>query len=222
LNSEVLGGISTPATSFTPKGLYTTPSGTDFASYAKQAYTYDAAKAKKLWQEGLKELGVSSLTLTFEADTDRVANAKQVVEYLNGAWTKALPGLKIEEKFVTFKQRLKDGPTGNFDIMLTRWGADYAEPTTYLDLVKTGNSNNWGSFSNSAYDSALAKAESTDATNDTARSADEKKAEQIIYEKAAINPLYYQATPQLVRTNVKGIIYNTAGLGIDYKYAVRK
>ncbi|GLX32374.1 hypothetical protein Lmede01_03520 [Leuconostoc mesenteroides subsp. dextranicum] len=83
LNSQVLSGTSTPATSFTPKGL-STVNGTDFATYAKQDYTYNKSEAQKLFKEGLSELGEKSITLEIEADTDRVANAKDVVNYLQG------------------------------------------------------------------------------------------------------------------------------------------
>ncbi len=34
--------------------------------------------------------------------------AKNAVDYLKSTWEEALPGLTVEEKFVTFKQRLED------------------------------------------------------------------------------------------------------------------
>ena len=222
LNQQVLNGLSTPATSFTPKGLYTAADGKDFATYAKQDYTYNKSEAKKYWEAGLKELGVSSVSLTLESDTDRVANAKAVSDYLQSAWQSSLPGLTIKQKNVPFKQRLQDGANGNFDIMLTQWGADYAEPSTYLNMLVTKGTNNWGNYSSAAYDSALDKATGDDAIDATKRDADYKGIENDIFKNAAINPLYFQAQPELLRPNVAGVVENTAGVGLDLKTAYRK
>jgi oligopeptide transport system substrate-binding protein len=221
LNNEVLSGLSTPATTYTPKGLYTTSSGDDFATYASQDYKVDTAEAKKLWEEGLKELGVDSLTLELEADTDRVANGKAVAEYLQGAWQDTLPGLTVKTKLVPFKQRLEDGKNGNFQIMLTQWGADYAEPLTYLDMLTSDGSYNWGKFKSAAYDKALTEATTVNATNDAARAENYKTIESVIHDEAAVNPLYFQASPELVASDVKSVIRNTAGVSLDLKYAHR-
>lgn len=47
-----------------------TSTGEDFATYAKQDYRYDPTKAKDLWEKGLKELGLTKLTLSLEAAGD--------------------------------------------------------------------------------------------------------------------------------------------------------
>ncbi|WP_195330978.1 peptide ABC transporter substrate-binding protein [Leuconostoc lactis] len=221
LNSQVLSGTSTAANSFTPKGL-SQANGEDFATYAKQDYAYNPTKARELFKEGLAELGVNAVTLEIEADTDRVANAKDVVNYLQGQWSKALPGLTVTQKFVPFKQRLQDGSNKNFQVMLTQWGADYAEPTTFLDLAATDNPNNYNHNSTPAYDALLAKAKGVDATDDKQRSADELGLEKIIHEQALLNPLYYQAQPELVNPNIKGFNHHAVGVSLDFKTAVRQ
>ncbi len=45
----------TVAQTFTPAGMSVTADGKDFAEFAKQDYNFDAAKAKELWEKGLKE-----------------------------------------------------------------------------------------------------------------------------------------------------------------------
>lgn len=221
LNSQVLSGTSTPAKTFTPKGL-STVNGEDFAKYANQNYEYNAKEAQKNFKEGLAELGEKSITLEIEADSDRVANAKDIVNYLQGQWSKQLPGLKVTEKFVPFKQRLQDGTNKNFQIMLTQWGADYAEPTTFLDLASTGNANNYSHNSTPAYDALWNKAKGVDATNDTKRSADELGMEKIIHQEAIFNPLYYQAQPELVNPEITGFYHHAVGVPLDFKNAARK
>ena len=221
LNSQVLSGTSTSATSFTPKGL-SQANGKDFATYAKQDYAYDATKARELFKAGLAEIGATSVTLEIEADTDRVANAKDVVNYLQGQWSKELPGLKVTEKFVPFKQRLQDGTNKNFQVMLTQWGADYAEPITFLDLAATDNPNNYTHNSTPAFDDLLAKATGVDATDDHKRATDELGMEKIIHEQALLNPLYYQAQPELVSPNITGFYHHAVGVPLDFKTAVRQ
>jgi oligopeptide transport system substrate-binding protein len=46
----------------------------------------------------------------------------------------------------------------NFDIARGGWYGDYVDPTTWLDLLRTGDGNNDGQYSNKAYDSLLARA----------------------------------------------------------------
>ena len=59
--------------------------------------------------------------------------------------------LTVEPK----KQRVQDMQDGNFQLGLTRWGPDYADPMTYLGMWVTGNSNNYGLWSDAEYDSII-------------------------------------------------------------------
>ena len=221
LVDQVTSGISTPATGLAPQGLAKTASGEDQAKYAAPGYKYDAKAAAKLFAEGLKEVGETKMTLTITSDADSSA-AKTTLDYLQGSLQKALPGLKVEEKFVPFKQRLSDSQTQNFEAVVSLWGGDYPEGSTFYDLFKNGASYNNGQFKNSAYTAAVNKAETTDALNDAARDSDYKTAEAALYKDANFNPLYFRAGYSLARPSVKGIITNTTGLNIDFKYAYRK
>ena len=51
-----------------------------------------------------------------------------------------------------------DRRTANFTIARGGWYGDYTDPTTWLDLFKTGDGNNDGRFSSPAYDALLEKA----------------------------------------------------------------
>ncbi|MGO3498631.1 peptide ABC transporter substrate-binding protein [Leuconostoc falkenbergense] len=221
LVDQVTSGISTPATGLAPQGLAKTASGEDLAKYVAPGYKYDAKAAAKLFAEGLKELGETKMTLTITSDADNSA-AKTTLDYLQGSLQKALPGLKVEEKFVPFKQRLSDAQNQNFEAIVSLWGGDYPEGSTFYDLFKDGASYNDGQFKNSAYTAAVNKAETTDALNDAARDSDYKTAEAALYKDANFNPLYFRAGYSLARPSAKGIITNTTGLNIDFKYAYRK
>ncbi|WP_273718324.1 peptide ABC transporter substrate-binding protein [Leuconostoc mesenteroides] len=221
LVEQVTSGLSTAATGLAPQGLAKTASGEDLAKYVAPGYKYDTKEAAKLFAEGLKEVGESSMTLTITSDADS-ASAKTTLDYLQGSLQKALPGLKVEEKFVPFKQRLSDSETQNFDAVVSLWGGDYPEGSTFYDLFKDGSSYNHGQFENAAYTKAVNRAETTNALNDSARDADYKEAESALYKQANFNPLYFRSGYSLARPNVKGVIINTTGLNIDLKYAYRK
>lgn len=108
--------------------------GEDLAEYVAPGYSYKAKEATKLFKEGLEELGEDSLKLTITADADNPV-AKNSVDYLKSTWEEALPGLTVEEKFVTFKQRLEDTQNQNFEVALVLWGGDYPEGSTFYGLI---------------------------------------------------------------------------------------
>ncbi|MDR2977443.1 MAG: peptide ABC transporter substrate-binding protein [Streptococcaceae bacterium] len=205
------------ATGLTPAGMSKTPDGEDFAKYAAQDYSYDAAKAKELWNAGLKELGLSSLTLEFL--TDDSTGAKDAATFFKQSWEKDLPGLTLNLKTVPFKQRLNDSSNGNFDIVNTLWGGDYSDPSTFLDLFTTGNPQNKGQFSNAAYDKAIDAAHGADVQDPEKLYADYKAAEAALFDEASIDPIYFRTTPYLVNPKYKGTIFNATGLDRDFKYA---
>lgn len=221
LTDQVTAGISSPATGLVPTGLAKTATGEDFAKYVAPGYTYDPQKAAELFKQGLQEVGASNATLTITSDADSPA-AKTTLDYLQGSWEKALPGLKVEEKFVPFQQRLKDSQTQNFDVVVSLWGGDYPEGSTFYDLFKDGASYNNGQFKNVPYTDAVNKAETTDALKQEARDNDYKAAEADLFKDSNFNPLYFRSGYSLQNPKVTGIIFNSTGLNQDWKFAVKK
>jgi oligopeptide transport system substrate-binding protein len=94
--------------------------------------------------------------------------------------------------------------TNNHDFDMTEggWNADFNDAATFLELLETGSGNNWGLYSNRAFDQALAAAQSD---NDlVSRGAKLATAEAIALQDHAIMPLYFIASPDLVWPYVKG------------------
>ncbi|EKF52441.1 peptide ABC transporter substrate-binding protein [Lactococcus garvieae] len=207
----------TVAETFTPAGMSVTADGTDFAEFAKQDYKYDAAKAKELWEKGLKEVGVTSLNIQYTTDADAPVS-KSTADFLQASLSKALPGLTLTQKIVPFQQRLKDSQNQNFDIVLSLWGGDYAEPSTFLQLFADGSGYNDGKFDNPAYQAAWTKASTLPTVlDDKARDEAYKEAETALFSESSINPLYYRATPALRNQHLKGLQFNSTGLTYDLK-----
>ena len=222
MSSKILGGTGTPATSFTSTKLAKDPAtGKDYAKVAgdKNEVGYDLKEAKKLWKQGLKESGKKKVTLQYV--TDDTDAAKRSAQFIQSQMQK-LPGLKVTIKTVPFKQRISLAEDKKFDMINTIWGADYADPSTFLDLYTSDSSFNHGSWKNAEYDNIMKAAKTTDVNDDEKRYADYAKAEKILQEDAAIAPTFYQAKPSLLNTKVKGVVSNTVGAPFDWKWAYKK
>lgn len=212
---------STAATAFVPYKLETLTNGKDLTDYVAPGYKYDVKEAAKLFKEGLAEAGLTSLKLTITADADRPA-AKNLVDYIKSTWESNLPGLTIEEKFVTFKQRLEDTKNQNFDVAVVLWGGDYPEGSTFYGLFQSTSAYNYGKFNSEAYDAVYTKAVTTDATDQEAGAKDYKEAEKILFDEAAYNPLYFRNTKALRNPKLTGLVENTTGLNTDFTHAYKK
>ena len=209
-----------PATAFVPKGLATLTDGTDLNEFVSQPYTFDKEKAAQLFKEGLAELGVDSLTLTITADSDNPIK-KAATDYIKELWETTLPGLTVEEKFVTFKQRLEDTKNQNFEVAFVSWGGDYPEGSTFYGLFQSGSAYNYGKVNTPEFDAAYEKALTTDALDKDAGAADYKAAEQALYEGSHYNPLYNLSNKGLQNPNIKGLARNSTGLDVDFTYAYK-
>ncbi|OIM84649.1 peptide ABC transporter substrate-binding protein [Oenococcus oeni] len=209
--NSVSEGLDSAATGITPAGLAKTATGGDFAKAAAKAtaYAYNIKKAKKLFAEGMKEVGLKKLTLTIEGSSDSTVT-KSTLDTLQQSWSE-LPGLTVKEKLVPFKQRLLDQENHNFDVVLAAWSANYSEPLTFLNMFVTGGSNNDGSWSNKEYDALIKSASDKNALSDTKRTADEIKAEKVLYQNAGVNPVFWVNAATLSNSKVKGVQYFSSG-----------
>lgn len=212
---------SKPATALATPGLAKLTDGTDLSKYVEPGYKYDEKAAAKLFKEGLAELGTDSVKLTVTADSDD-AVTKAAVDYIKQSWEEALPGLKIEEKFVTFKQRLEDTKNQNFEAALVSWGGDYPEGSTFYGLFSSTSVYNYGKVSSDEFDAAYNKALTEDALNTDAAAEDYKTAEKVLYEGAHYNPIFFRSTKWLQNPSFKGLVRNSTGLTVDFSHAYKK
>lgn len=221
LAKDVLYGAATPAKTFvaanTAKDADT---GKDFAdSAATGAVSYQPAKAKKLWNEGLKEVGKKSLTLTLESnDTDA---AKQTAEYVQQQYEKNLPNLKVNVKTIPAKQYNQFLSDGKFEVGVTTWNVDYHDPVDMLQTLVKGASWNYTQWSDPAYDALYTKATNQDANNPKQRATDLVQLEQMAEKKVAVSPLTYSKLTALQNPKVKGVVINTTGGTFDFKTATK-
>lgn len=220
---DVLKDGSAPTYTAVPMDFAAGPDGSDFSGDQSKfsAYCfYDTAKAADYWTAGLAELGITELTLDMVVDADDAP--QKVAQVLKEQWETTLPGLTVNLTVEPKKQRVQDLQDGNYELGLTRWGPDYADPMTYLGMWITNNSNNYGLWSNAEYDAIIAECTTgdlcTDAVGRWARLYD---AEEIVLEEAVIFPLYTQCNAEMLSSKVTGIEYHPVALNRVYKNTVK-
>ena len=88
---------------------------------------------------------------------------------------------------------------GDFDLAVTRWGPDYGNPTTYLTIALSTNSNNYGKWSNSEYDQLVSQVGVESDVNK--RWQEMKDAEKILLDDYAYIPVFEKGAPSAATNN---------------------
>lgn len=220
ITTAILKDGSIPVDSFVPAGLAVDQSGKDFRETAGDSYdswTCDVTAAQDYWAKGLEELGKDSLTLSLMCeDTDTV---QQVAQFLQSQWQTNLPGLTIELTVEPKKARLADMSAGNYQLGLTRWGPDYGDPMTYLDLFESSATANYSQYKNDDYDAAIASCKTGElATDLDGRWAQLVECEKTLADDVVCFPVYDQSAATLMKSSVKGVIFYSIGANYYLKY----
>jgi oligopeptide transport system substrate-binding protein len=201
-----------------PTLLATGPDGKDYRETADTYLSTDKAKALEFWNTAKKELGVTALKYTMIVeDTESAIN---VAQFIQSEVQTTLPGITIELQTMPKKNRVERMQQGDFELGLTRWGPDYADPMTYLDMWTTGSPNNYGFWSNKDYDEIIESAKKGELALDLkARWEALKDAEAMVMDAAVILPVYQKGDAVMVKAGVKGIEFHSVGINRIYKNA---
>lgn len=215
--NEILNNGSFAANGLIPKDFVEVPStGKDFREQNGDLAVYNKEEAKKYWEQGLKELGVTSVSLEFMGDDGE--SAKVFNEYVANQLKTNLPGLEITIKNVPFEQRINADKAQDYDIQFAGWGPDYLDPYTFLSLWITDGGNNKMGYSNPEYDKLLQDVQTTLANDQDKRYEAMLQAEKILFEDAAIVPMYQRSLALLSSPKVHNIFYNKFGADYEWKW----
>ncbi|TLQ28042.1 peptide ABC transporter substrate-binding protein [Lactiplantibacillus plantarum] len=220
LVKNVIGDASTVSKTFVPQDLVKdAKTGKDFAdeSTVKNSTSYNKALAQKLWKQGLKETGIKKLSIQLLASNDEPN--KPISQYLKSALEKNLDGLTVNLSNIPSKVVSSRAQSGDFDLYLSGWGADFNDPISHLQIMTNNSGYNYGKYNSSTYNALVNKAQNQDANDTSARWQDMINAEKTIMKDQGITPLYQTVYSYLQNPKVKGIIHNTAGTQWNYKYA---
>ena len=219
LCDNILKDGSQPATGFVPAQLCKSPSGKDFREESGKYVDYDVKKAQEYLDAAKKELGTDTITVYLLYGTDE-SPMDTFAEYLQGSFTK-LKGLKVNMVATVKKDRIYNREaSGNFQIACTRWAPDYADPTTFLNVLTSTNSNNYGKWENAQYNSLLKQAQNE--TDVNKRWNELLEAEKVMMDDMPNIPVVQTGTAALQAKNVKGLVHNTVSTPYVFKYVTLK
>ena len=219
LCDNILKDGSQPATGFVPAQLCKSLSGKDFREESGKYVDYDVKKAQEYLDAAKKELGTDTITVDLLYGTDE-SPMDTFAEYLQGSFTK-LKGLKVNMVATVKKDRIYNREaSGNFQIACTRWAPDYADPTTFLNVLTSTNSNNYGKWENAQYNSLLKQAQNE--TDVNKRWNELLEAEKVMMDDMPNIPVVQTGTAALQAKNVKGLVHNTVSTPYVFKYVTLK
>ena len=221
VDNYVMDGSLDTYTAVPPQFAASATTGEDFsADQAKFAdyVGFNPDKAQEYFEAAKSELGVDSFEFTMIYGNNEGDEVAKVAQAIKEDVEAELPGVVINLQPMTKAERLDKMQNDNYDIALTRWGPDYADPMTYLGMWITNNSNNYGFWSNAEYDQLIADCVTGAYINDyDARWEAMYKAEELVMKEAVIAPLYTKANANLITAGVEGIDFHPVALNRVYK-----
>lgn len=136
--------------------------GVEYRDYAGDSLTtYNKEEANKYFDAYMDDMGYtdrSEIEVNFLASADSSGNNK-LAEVVQAFFLQEF-GITVNLTIQPFEQFVESRRAGGFDMLVTGWGPDYADPSTYLALWTTSQigSQNTANYSNPEYDELFAKA----------------------------------------------------------------
>lgn len=198
ISDKVVGQGQTPAYQLTPVATNGMQNNTP------EWQSWDQAKRVEEAKKLLKEAGYSeSKPLKFELLYNTNDNHKKIAVAASSLWKQSLDFVDVSLINKEWKTYLDTRRNGNYQVARAGWCGDYNEPSTFLNIVKTGNSNNQGKYSSANFDSLMTQTLKAGVTPEQ-RAGIYKQAEaQLDADMPNIN-VYHYVSPRLIKPYVVG------------------
>ena len=223
VDNYVMDGSLATFTAVPPQFAASSTTGEDFSADQDlflDVCDYNPEAAAEYYALAKEELGQDEFTFTMIYGSNEGNEIALVAQAIKEDIEAELDGMTINLQPMTKSERLDKMQNDNYDIALTRWGPDYADPMTYLGMWITDNSNNYGFWSNAEYDQLIADCTTGAYVSDyDARWAAMLEAETIVMQEAVIAPLYTKANANLISSDVEGVQFHPVALNRVYKAA---
>ncbi|MGM9940773.1 MAG: peptide ABC transporter substrate-binding protein [Bulleidia sp.] len=209
---DVLKDGSVPAEGFIPKEFAYGPDGKDYRETAGNLLnaTAEPEEAQAYYAKAVAALGGD---VTIELLYEDSESCKAVAENLQQQLQTNLPGLTVTMNCKPKKTRLELSRAHEYEVMLTRWGPDYADPQTFMDLFRSSVPGYNGSYFNTDYDALCDKAFiGEDAPDAEKRWADIVEAEKMLIDDMAMIPVYQSGGAMMINPAVSGIEFHAGGV----------
>lgn len=215
ITDQILKNGSVPANYLVPQ-KFDNLNNRDFRTYANQfnESIFNLEKARDYLSAAKSELVGEDLS--FELVISDGVVARTLYENIKAQIEQGLPGVKVNLKVIpsnTFFNELKEL---NTNASTGGWGADFIDVSTYFSIFRSGDSHNFGRWSNAEYDRLLEQAD---------RELDPQKrwdyfveAERILIEDYSIIPLYQRGSTAVMNPRVKGFKLNPVSPEVFFKY----
>ena len=224
VDNYVKDGSLATYTCVPPQFAASSTTGEDFSADQTRfadVCSFDTAKAQEYLEKAKSELGVDTFKFTIIYGNNEGDEVAKVAQAIQQQIQDALPGVTIELSNMTKSERLDKMQNDNYEIALTRWGPDYADPMTYLGMWITNNANNYGFWSNAEYDQIITDCTTGQYVTDyDARWNALYDAETLVMNEAVIAPLYTKANANIIASNVTGVEFHPVALNRVYKRCV--
>jgi len=92
---------------------------------------------------------------------------------------------------------------GRYDVARRSWIGDYPDPSTFLEIMRSGDGNNRTGWANPEYDGLLAQAHRE--TDPARRAQLLARAEALLLDESPVLPIYHYVTMELVKPYVRGL-----------------
>ncbi len=164
-----------------------TPPGSIAGYEPPEGLAFDAEAARRLLARAGFPGGQSFPSVEFLFNKD--AGHDLIAQSLTRTWQRVL-GVRVGLAMKEVKVFREDVKSANYAVCRASWFGDYPDPTTFLDVNRSGNGNNDRRYANPAYDALLDRAERE--PDPAARMALLREAERIIVEEdCPVVPIFH-------------------------------
>ncbi|GED72939.1 dipeptide-binding protein DppE [Brevibacillus reuszeri] len=206
-----------PGTAFVSFGLPDANGSGDFRQVGGELVKFDAAEAKKLLEQGMKEKGYTQLpevTLTYRSGTANEKTAQAAQEMWKQTLGVDVKLQKVEGKVLTDMQKQLQ-----YQIARSSWLPDFGDAINFLDIFQSKSGSNRTGWKNAEYDKLIEGAYKE--PDDAKRMQMLHDAEKVLVNDAPIAPLYFYNTSLLSSDKVSGIVSSSLSY-TDLRKAVVK
>ena len=189
--NAVLEGSALPAYSWIPPGM----PGHEPAIGLQFQDALDEARAL------LADAGAEGVEVTLLVP--EASSAVLTAEWLQAQWQTNL-GVTVRLDIRETAAFVQAYTSGDFQISIGGWGADYPDPQNWLPPFTTASPLNFGKFSNAAFDDLIGRA-ATEVDFDT-RIDLYLEAHRVLIDEAGVVPLSYPIRGALVKPWVSGLV----------------
>lgn len=120
---------------------------------------------------------------------------------------------------MTKTTRVSNMLNGNYDVDYTGLSTDFNDPYAMLSVMMTGQSYNFGKWSNRQYDQYLN--DSNKELNNTKRLDYFLKATQVMNDEQPLTPLYHDGQAWMVRNSVHNLGFTSSSFNFRDTYVTR-